>query len=385
MRRLRSWRVPLLLGLLGLAGCAGLTPPPRQIFDTSPIAATDLSTPLRLSPGAQDDEDPALVRTDDGTFYVVWAAKDAGGQVDLFSRSSREGRTWSEPMRITDHPDADYYPALAQTRDGTLHLAWFRLQRKAGRMDIWYAHSRDGRRWSRPIAITERAAVPAPASRHFDAVIQWNRRPGPLRFGVGDTIMRRSGIWIGSTLGLLGALLLASNASATALLDVVWQQTGTAVAGGPPGTPLTAEIYLTADAAGISAYGVSLRFDDDLVLAPTAPTELLPSGFAFNLTPGVQGTNEDTVLTFEAATFGAGPTSARFLIGLVNFLVSDAKPDGTDVIPGLFNTGIDGIFDNSGSPVSVEAIGAEVVPEPTTLVLLATGIAGLTFRRRARA
>lgn len=197
--------------------------------------------------------------------------------------------------------------------------------------------------------------------------------------------MRRSRMRIGNALGLIGTLLLASNASATALIDVVWLETGTAVAGGPPGTPLTAQIFLTSDAAGISAYGVSLRFDDDVVLASTAPTELLPSGFAFNLTSGVEGTNSDTVLTFEAATFGAGPTSSRFLIGLVNFLVSDAKPDGTDLIPGLFNTGIDAIFDNGGLPVVVEAIGAEVVPEPTTLVLLAMGIGGLTLRRRANA
>jgi hypothetical protein len=159
MGRLDRGLVLPLLGLVGLVGCAGLTPPPRQIFDTSPIAAAELSEPLRLSEGAEDDEDPALVRADDGTFHVVWAAKDAGGQVDLFVRSSRDGRSWSAPVRITDHPDADYYPALTQARDGTLHLTWFRLHPKAGRMDIWYAHSRDGRRWSRPIAITERDGI----------------------------------------------------------------------------------------------------------------------------------------------------------------------------------------------------------------------------------
>ena len=174
MGRLQRCIVPSLLGLVGLVGCAGLTPPPRQIFDTSPIAATDLSAPLRLSAGAEDDEDPAVVRAADGTFHVVWAAKDASGQVDLFVRSSRDGRSWSAPVRITSSPDADYYPALAQTRDGTLHLTWFRLQRKAGRMNIWYAQSRDGRRWSRPIAITERDGIDwAPAIYEDTERVLW--------------------------------------------------------------------------------------------------------------------------------------------------------------------------------------------------------------------
>jgi hypothetical protein len=195
----------------------------------------------------------------------------------------------------------------------------------------------------------------------------------------------RRGLWIGNALGLLGALLLASSASATAIVEVIWEETGAAEAGALNGLPLTAQIFVTADAAGISSYGISLRFDDDIVLAATPPEEQLPTGFQFNLSAGVGGTNADTVLTFEAATFGNGPVNERFLIGVVHFIANDVKDDGIDAIAGLFNTGIDDVFDNAGASAGVEFIGAQVVPEPGTLLLLAAGLSGLVAGRRRNA
>jgi len=62
---------------------------------------------------------------------VIWAGKHQE-QVDLFERSSPDALTWSEVWRITDHPDADYYPAVLQTHDGVFHLAWFRLHAVRG-------------------------------------------------------------------------------------------------------------------------------------------------------------------------------------------------------------------------------------------------------------
>lgn len=157
MSRHRRRLLLSLPALVGLAGCASLAPPPpREVFDTGPIAATEDSAPLRLSPNPDHDEDPALVRTADGTFHVVWSAKQEG-KVDLFVRSSRDGRTWSDAARITTTPDADFYPALVEAADGSLHLTWFLLQRKG--MSIWHARSLDGLRWSEPTAITEPGGV----------------------------------------------------------------------------------------------------------------------------------------------------------------------------------------------------------------------------------
>jgi hypothetical protein len=93
------------------------------------------------------DEDPTLIRGVDGRFYVVWSSKRRGG-VHLFIKSSEDGRRWNGEERVTYGEHEDYYPSLSQSRDGTFHLVWFRLERRQKNPDIWYSTSRDGRIWS---------------------------------------------------------------------------------------------------------------------------------------------------------------------------------------------------------------------------------------------
>lgn len=193
---------------------------------------------------------------------------------------------------------------------------------------------------------------------------------------------------------LAAALVLISNASAgplaPALVEVIWEETGSPTAAAFADTPLTAQIFITSGEAGLSSYGFSLEFDDDLMLASTDPLdadfpeELLPAGFQFNLTDGVDDVSADTVFTFEAGTFAAGPVSTRFLIGVVHFIATDPKPDGADVGAGFFNIGIDGAFDNAGEPVLVEFADAEVVPEPEAPLLAMIGLATLLGIQRRR-
>ncbi|MBM4260594.1 MAG: exo-alpha-sialidase [Deltaproteobacteria bacterium] len=147
----------LLSAIFLLSACA----PPRQAFDTSPITNLDLSAPVRVSHSADDDEDPTLIVGRDRQFYVVWSAKQ-GNQANLTMRSSRDGRLWTNERRIPDGPGENFYPSLTQSRDGTFHLGWFRLQRAGGRRDIFYTNSSDGHTWARPTTITKEGKDWAP-------------------------------------------------------------------------------------------------------------------------------------------------------------------------------------------------------------------------------
>lgn len=161
--------MPLLLWLIVLlSACA----PPRQYFETTPIANLELSSPIPVSQNLADNEDPTLIIGRDRQFYVVWSAKQ-DKQANLLMRSSRDGRVWSGERRIPDGPGENFYPSLAQTRDGTFHLAWFRLERAAGRRDIFYASSADGHTWSRPTAITKEGKDWAPAIYEDGKGVLW--------------------------------------------------------------------------------------------------------------------------------------------------------------------------------------------------------------------
>jgi hypothetical protein len=179
-------------------------------------------------------------------------------------------------------------------------------------------------------------------------------------------------------------------AAAVPILEIVFLESGTSVIEAGPGEIVTAEIRLTADAAGISSYGVSVAFDEELDLVDT--TELLPAGFTFNLSVGVEGSNESEpgttgqVLTFESGTFGVGPVNATFAIGRIRFEVVAALDDGNDLAAFPFNPGIDGLFDNeSVALVEFGPGSASVVPEPGTLGLLLVGMTALAASRRRRA
>ena len=200
-------------------------------------------------------------------------------------------------------------------------------------------------------------------------------------------------------LSLLGVGLWSPGAWALPALDVLFTgRNGMAIAPSSsvvaaPGDRLTASLVLSAGPEGVSSYGLSIEFDADLAdeLDLESATELLPSGFDFNLTPGVGGTRESDatqsglVLTFEAATFGFGPTDSSFEIGVVEFLVTgNVATDGDDIQSGFFGAA-DGIFDNLGGDLSGQLVlgsAAVNVPEPGSALLVALGLVGSCWLRR---
>jgi hypothetical protein len=81
----------------------------------------------------------------------AWAAWEQGGRIRL-AASRDGGRTWSRPLApVRTARGRQWWPSLAAGRDGRLWLAW--QDGTPGRMRARYATSRDGRRWSRPVAL----------------------------------------------------------------------------------------------------------------------------------------------------------------------------------------------------------------------------------------
>ncbi|MEM0984021.1 MAG: GC-type dockerin domain-anchored protein [Planctomycetota bacterium] len=119
------------------------------------------------------------------------------------------------------------------------------------------------------------------------------------------------------------------------------------------GDTVTAALVVWAPNAGVLAYEFSARFDP-VELTASAANELVPTGFGFNLTPGVRSVGPSFVEGFEAAILpGPGPAGTSFVAGTIEFVVTDAINDGAaDVTPGLL--GIDGGFgSNAFLPLAI--------------------------------
>ena len=170
------------------------------------------------------------------------------------------------------------------------------------------------------------------------------------------------------------------------------QSTRTAVSG----EVFPVHIYLTADAAGIQAYGVSVRSDNAELTITGAPVEPVPTGFAgplglgtlttFNVVAGL-----DQVASFDSVTFPpgvSGPVSTSFVISTITYTVGIVANDGVaDVIPGFFAPVVDGLLDNAAVDISGPTVinPGYVVPEPGETAAVLGGVAllaGIAIRRR---
>ena len=120
---------------------------PPDYKTTCPILVTDVEG---------NNEDPFLLRAHDGTIYLVWFS-ERGGNADIYMKTSKDGKRWSEHTVIIKGGGAgNFYPSLAQTKDGRIHLTWFGIDAKSKTFSICYANSDDGAKWGTTQAITAR-------------------------------------------------------------------------------------------------------------------------------------------------------------------------------------------------------------------------------------
>ncbi len=201
------------------------------------------------------------------------------------------------------------------------------------------------------------------------------------------------------SLGVLGA---AEQSHAVPIVELVFvEQNGGGIAptssvNASAGDSLKAVLQITADAAGVSSYGISLDFDTDGLdeLDLVSVTEVVNGAFDINL--GGNGAISQTdsglgtpgsIVTIAAGASGPGLASATFQIAMLSFTVNGSvATDGVDLLPGFGNTGVDSIFSTTGTDLTSTATvqGASVnVPEPMLSAMVLIGAAAV-FRRRAQ-
>lgn len=133
-----SARLFALCAWVTLAACKDAKAPP------GPWA---LGNAQLLSVGSPTkDEDPSILLAQDGTIFVTWFS-DRGGNNDVYITSTKNGRDWTTPVRVTTHTGGDFYPNLVQDDAGLFHLTWFRWTAlEVG--NIIYNTSADGLTWN---------------------------------------------------------------------------------------------------------------------------------------------------------------------------------------------------------------------------------------------
>jgi hypothetical protein len=174
---------------------------------------------------------------------------------------------------------------------------------------------------------------------------------------------------------------------------------------------LTLDMRIVVDSAGLSSAFLSLDFDTDLLneLDFVSFEELSWTGVMMTTmaTPtlqpfaiGLQGSQESTgaqigyLYTFDQATISTTsdccPVSTTLAFARVVFTTNHVQngDDGPDIFSGLFNIGVDGIFNqaggNIGGTTTYGTARVNQIPEPSTLGLLGLGLSALVVAGRRR-
>gem|GEM_PF-908439 len=84
-----------------------------------------------------------------GGVHLVWSQADGAGNYDVYYAHG-DGRTWGAPVRLTERPEVDTLPAVAEGPGGTLWVVWSVIGSKGSGLSFCRF---DGVSWSAPAAI----------------------------------------------------------------------------------------------------------------------------------------------------------------------------------------------------------------------------------------
>jgi len=151
-------------------------------YKTSSNGGETWSEASSIDLGNMWGEEPAIAQTSDGRIWVTFKSYESGNSDIWYTTSANGGGNWSAPSQITTDPGSDYNPAITQTSDGKIWVAWYSY--RSGNADIWYATSSDGgSTWSDAYQLTtDTSSDYDPAITETDDgnvwVVWWSHRSG---------------------------------------------------------------------------------------------------------------------------------------------------------------------------------------------------------------
>jgi hypothetical protein len=161
------------------------------------------SEPVAVTEAGGDYFRTAIAQDRNGNIWVVWAA-NVNANFDLYARSF-DGKRWSVPRRLTTAANSDIFHTMVADGSGNLYLAY--QSARAGNFDI-YLLVFDGKRWSPEIQVSsdpandwEPVLAPAPDGK---VTILWDTYGNGNYDVVGRTYAK----------GLLGPIFQVANSGA---------------------------------------------------------------------------------------------------------------------------------------------------------------------------
>jgi hypothetical protein len=104
------------------------------------------SEPVNISNSTRAARQSTIALDKDGALDAAWC-QDIGGESTpdvFFARSVDGGKTWSKPVDISNTPGESSYPSIAVASDKSLHVVWCDTSKGKRNRDIFYASSSDG-------------------------------------------------------------------------------------------------------------------------------------------------------------------------------------------------------------------------------------------------
>lgn len=125
----------------------------KAVFVRSTDQGASFTEPLDVSRSSGVAFDPEIAVDSSDAINVVWQDTAPGTSVIMFSRSTDGGETFSDPKRVSTGTGAATEAAIAADAAGRLSVVW--VDESAGNPEAYYSRSTDnGRTFSDPINVS---------------------------------------------------------------------------------------------------------------------------------------------------------------------------------------------------------------------------------------